>query len=121
MDAFLASLDHPHKELVVALRRILLQIDSPICEEIKWKVPSFRTTEHFATMHLRAKDGIGLIFHFGAKKRNDLPKREQISDPEGMLVWLAADRAMITFRDVTDAESRQRELTELVRQWIRYL
>ena len=55
VEALLASLEHPLKREILALRTLVLKVDSSIAEEIKWNAPSFRTTEHFATMHLRAK------------------------------------------------------------------
>lgn len=121
VEAFLSSLKHPHKEEIVELRRIILSADPTITEGIKWKVPSFRTSEYFATMNLRAKSGVAVILHFGAKKRDDLPKDGAIADPERLLEWLALDRAMVTFRDAADVARRAQAFSELLRQWIRYV
>ena len=66
MDAFLASLDHPFLREILALREIILGADPSIVEGIKWNAPSFRTSEYFATFHLRARDGVQLILHRGA-------------------------------------------------------
>ena len=63
VEIFLAALDHPLKPEILALRQIILAADPSITEGIKWNVPSFRTSEYFATMHLRAKDGIHVILH----------------------------------------------------------
>ena len=82
--AFMASLEHPHKAAVAALREVILQADPSIAEGVKWNAPSYRTKEYFATTHLRAKVGIGLILHLGAKVRQDASLR--IEDPEGMLL-----------------------------------
>ena len=71
VDRFLADLEHPCKNVIEALRRLILSVDPAIGEAIQWNAPSFHTTQHFATMHLRAKQGIALILHFGAKK-NDI-------------------------------------------------
>jgi hypothetical protein len=68
VETFLASLDYPYRQELLALRQIILAADPSIAEGIKWKVPSFRTSEYFATMNLRVKKGIGVILHFGAKK-----------------------------------------------------
>ncbi len=56
VETFLASLDHPFKQEILALRQIILDADPSIAEDIKWNAPSFRTSEYFATFHLRAKD-----------------------------------------------------------------
>jgi hypothetical protein len=90
VDAFLASLEHPFKREILALRQIMLGIDPAITEEIKWNAPSFRTTEHFATMQLRAKVGVQLILHFGARKRDTTGIT--IDGPHGLLEWLGPDR-----------------------------
>jgi hypothetical protein len=40
----------------------------------KWNAPSFRTTEFFATLNLRAKDGVDrvwLVLHLGAKVKDN--------------------------------------------------
>jgi hypothetical protein len=50
VETFLGALDHPRKPEIVALRRIILGVDSSIREDIKWNAPSFHTTEHFATV-----------------------------------------------------------------------
>ncbi|MEQ1691860.1 MAG: DUF1801 domain-containing protein [Gemmatimonas sp.] len=121
VDAFFATLDHPHVAALQALRRIILGASPDIHEGIKWKVPSFRTTEYFATMHLRAKQGVGVILHFGAKKRDSLAARASIADPATLLHWLADDRAVVAFRDAADVEVKREAFVAVVRQWIPYV
>ena len=116
VEAFLAGLAPTCRSEVEALRRIILGADPAIGEGIKWKVPSFRTTDYFATLHLRTKVGLGLILHLGAKVR-DIPA-VPVEDPEGLLTWLARDRALITFADLEEIQARQVALVALIRQWI---
>jgi hypothetical protein len=115
----MAGLEHPCKLEIEAIRRILLGADPAIREGIKWKVPSFRTTDYFATIHLRLKEGIGLIFHLGAKVREvaGVP----IEDPDGLLKWLAKDRAMVTFAGLDELQQRAPALERLVIQWIQHV
>ena len=42
---------------------------SKAVDEFMKSLPSFKTTEYFATTNLRTKKGIGLVLHFGAKVR----------------------------------------------------
>jgi hypothetical protein len=121
VESFLASLDHPCKAEVLALRQIILAADPTITEGIKWNVPSFRTSEHFATLNLRAKNGVGIILHFGAKKNDISTTGVSIPDPDSLLEWLAKDRAMVTLRDLNDIAARQSAFTNLIRQWIRHV
>jgi hypothetical protein len=121
VETFLASLDHPFKPEILALRQIILGADSSIAEGIKWNAPSFRTSEYFATMHLRAKDGVQIILHLGAKTRDTATTGVAIADPASLLSWLAKDRALVTFRDLSDIDARRSAFAQLIRQWITYV
>jgi hypothetical protein len=118
VDSFMAQLEHPHKPAIEAIRQVVRGADPAIVEGIKWNAPSFRTSEYFATTHLRAKQGVGLILHLGAKVR-DLPD-VRIDDADGLLHWLAKDRAMVTFANADDVRNRKAALEHIVRQWIRH-
>lgn len=118
VEAFLAGLDHPHAREIAALRRIILAADPRIAEGIKWNAPSFRTSEWFATFHLRARDGVQVILHFGAKARDRSAGRASIADPAGLLDWLGPDRASAKFRDLAEVEAKAAAFSAVVRQWI---
>jgi hypothetical protein len=119
VDAFMDALEHPHKDAVAALRLLMCGADPSIAEGVKWNAPSFRTSEYFATTHLRAKSGIALILHLGAKVRET--DGFQIDDPDGMLKWLAKDRAMITILTAEHIERNKDAFTSIVRQWIKFV
>ena len=119
--AFMLALDHPFKKEIEVLRRIILGAHPSIAEGIKWNVPSFRTTEYFATMHLRAKDGIGVILHLGARARGAAAPKVEIKDPARLLQWLGEDRAMVIFADAKDVGSKRRPFDAVLRQWIRFV
>lgn len=119
VDAFMTALEHPHKAAIAAIREVMRRADPSIGEGVKWNVPSFRTQGYFATIHLRAKVGIGLILHLGAKVRKEASVH--IEDPDGLLVWLAADRAVVHFADVDDVRGREAALQAVVRQWIAFV
>lgn len=119
VDAFLATLDPPRRDTVQALRELVPGADPAIAEGVKWNAPSFRTTEWFATTHLRTRDGVGLVLHRGARARPLPPGGLDIPDPTGALRWLAPDRAMLTVRDVDDLRAREEVLVAVVRAWVR--
>jgi hypothetical protein len=121
VETFLAALEHPFKPEILALRQVILGADPSIAESIKWNAPSFRTSEHFATMHLRAKDGVQVILHLGAKPRETASSGITIADPESILKWLANDRASATFRDMNDIDARAAAFAQIIRQWIAYV
>lgn len=119
VESFLAALDHPLNPEILAIRQMILDADPSIAEGIKWNTPSFRTSEYFATLHLRSQAGVQVILHFGAKKR-DTPG-VAISDPESLLNWLADDRASVTFRDLASIEANRAAFTSILRAWITYV
>ena len=121
VDAFMATLEHPFKSGIERIRQAMLAADASVAEGIKWNAPSFRTSEYFSTTHLRAKQGVSLIFHLGAKVR-DLPAGGvDIQAPHKLLTWLGKDRAMVAFGSAQELEDKQVALQALVRQWIRYV
>ena len=121
VDEFMVRLQHPFKAEIQALRQVVGAVDPSISEGIKWKSPSFRTTEYFATTNLRAKSGVGLILHLGAKVRSLPVGGVAIDDPAKLLKWLGKDRAMVEFSSVGEVESSKLALQSLLRQWLRYV
>ncbi|ATC65274.1 hypothetical protein CMV30_15690 [Nibricoccus aquaticus] len=117
VDTFMAGLDHPLKNEIVEVRRIISGVSPAIQEGVKWNAPSFRTTEFFATIHLRARDKIQIVFHLGAKARDDVQSMA-ISDPCSLIKWLAKDRCLVTVGDVV---ANKAALVAIVRQWIAYV
>lgn len=124
VDAFIAALAHPLKAELQTLRALILAADPAIDEGIKWNAPSFRRRdgEWFATFHLRAKTGLQLILHRGAKKRAEaLASAAAIDDPAALLEWLGDDRATVKFRDVADIETKRQAFVALLREWMRHV
>ncbi len=119
VEAFLGSLEHPSKPEILALRQIILGAHPSIAEGIKWNAPSFRTSEYFATFHLRAKAGVQIILHLGAKKRSVGAPELAIADPKSLLEWLATDRASVKFRDLEDIERKRSAFVKVIQQWIK--
>lgn len=111
---------HPMQDVIAALRELLLGVDPSISEEVKWNSPSFRTTEHFATMHLRNPKAVQLILHLGAKTKTAIPKGA-LADPDGLLKWLGDNRASVSITGAGDLERKHDALSAIVRQWIRFV
>ncbi len=119
VDAFLGKLEHPLKTEIGELRRIILKADKRIGEGVKWNAPSFRLDEYFATLNLRSTGSLQVIFHLGAKVKDNSTRRTKIDDPEGLLKWLAKERCLADFGRLKDIRARRAEITAIVRQWIR--
>lgn len=117
--AFWRELDHPLKRDFEAVRKIMLGVSSEIHEGIKWNSVSFRTTEFFATLNLRSRDTVQLIFHKGAKVKDNSTDGMQIADPAGLIKWLDKERCLVTLGVGKDIRARRAEFAAIVREWIR--
>jgi hypothetical protein len=117
VDAFMRTLDHPQRAEIEAARRTILAANPKIREGIKWNAPSFQTTVFFATVNLRVRNGVQLIFHKGAKKEKT-PRPMTIADPARLLKWLAPDRAMVALGSGKAFRGNQAAFKALVRAWI---
>lgn len=118
---FINTLREPTKTETQLLRAAILESDSAVSEGVKWNAPSYKTNEYFATTNLRTKTGVGLVLHFGAKVRTVDAGKDTITDPTGLLKWVAKDRATIEFKDAKDIEAKRSGLQAIVRQWIGYV
>src|SRR5262245_11628155 len=116
---FMRELDHPLKRDIETVRQIILNVDSGISEAIKWNAPSFRTTDFFATVNLRPRECVQLIFHTGAKETDTATTGISIADPAGLLEWLAKDRCLVTLGAGKDIQTRRAAFEAIVREWIR--
>lgn len=121
VSAFMRDLVHPLKKEIDAVRQMIVDASPEIREGIKWNGPSFRTTEYFATIHLRAKDGIQIILHKGAKVKDNAGKGMKIEDPEGLIQWLATDRCLVTLGVGKELHARKKAFQSIIRGWIRQL
>lgn len=117
VDEFMRRLDHRLKAELEVLRSIILGVSPKISEGIKWNSPSFRVNEWFATINIR-KGAVFVILHLGAKVKDDSTDGLSISDPTGLLEWLAKERAVVKFDDMKAIESARTAFAKILRQWI---
>lgn len=117
VSVFMAGLDHPLKAEIETVRAIILGADKGITELVKWNAPSFRFEDDFATFNLRPVDTVQLVLHKGVKA-HDGDVRAEISDPSGLIRWVAKDRGVIAFSGMDDIRSKETALVSIVKQWI---
>jgi hypothetical protein len=105
--AWLAELEHPLKDVILAVRSVFLEADDRITETIKWKSPTFMYEGNLASIDPKAKKHVAVLFHRGAEIPGDLP----ILEGEGKLARYAR------FPDTASVETRRDELVAAVRAW----
>lgn len=115
-DAFLATLKHPRKAEIEALRQLIRQAEPELEEVIKWNAPSYRidgddrVTMNFSGGKLR------LILHRGAKAKPI--ENFKFADPAGLIDWAAPDRGVMTIADGAAVKSNGKAIADIVRRWV---
>ncbi|MBS4172776.1 DUF1801 domain-containing protein [Bacillus sp. FJAT-49736] len=116
---FMDNLEHPLKEEIGEVRKIILSANKQINEHIKWNAPSFQVgNEDRITFNLHGKGFFRLIFHCGAKKKDAIGQGYLFDDTTGILEWVAGDRAIVKFTDMNDVKAKEKKLTEVITKWI---
>ena len=118
VEAFLAKLDHPLKPTVEAVRSAILSVDPHVTEGIKWNSPSFYCNGWFATANVRGKDAVMVVFHLGAKVKDNTTAGMNIQDDVGLLEWAAKERALARFRSLEDFKEKRAAFKSVVSQWL---
>ena len=121
VDEYMQGFEHPLKEVVEALRKLILATDMQIGEEIKWNAPAFFYTgemepfnpkeykRHFIVFNLFKKDFIRLVFPSGAK----------VNDISGLLEGDYTDgRRLATFHNLEEVQAKTATLQTIIRQWL---
>lgn len=115
---FLDEQNHPLRTEIEQLRICLLSTDNNLTENIKWNGPNYCfNKEDRITMKIQPTKNIHLIFHRGAKKQEQ-PKDRIIQTDSKLLQWKENDRAIVTFKNMTDIKEAKTDLTEIVNKWI---
>jgi hypothetical protein len=121
VDAYMAALKHPQKNVLESLRRIILSTDAEIGEEIKWNAPTFfyagemapfnpkEYRRYLIVSNLFKKDCIRLVFPSGAR----------IGDKSGLLTGDYADgRRLALFPTVEEVNRKEPALRKAIRKWL---
>ena len=124
VDAYLKKLKHPLKEVVEALRKIILSTDKEIGEEIKWNAPTFffsgemrpfnpkEYKRYVVVFNLYQKDCIRLVFPNGAK----------VNDKTGFLQGDYTDgRRLALFPNISEVKSKEKVLQAVIKKWLKLL
>ncbi|MBK9499828.1 MAG: DUF1801 domain-containing protein [Leptospiraceae bacterium] len=119
LDQYLLNLKHPLKKEIEYLRKVILEANKGLTENIKWNAPNFcYEGQDRITMRIHPPTQIQLIFHRGAKTQK-LPSENLISDDKGLLVWKTTDRAVASFKDQNDIKTKSKNLKIIINNWIK--
>lgn len=108
VDAWFDSYDNPQKELVQAVRELILGSDDRVREAIKWQAPTFMYAGNIASFYPKATRHVSLMFHQGAS----------LPDPTGLLEGPGDTSRVAKFTDAEDLAAKADALRDLIRAWI---
>jgi hypothetical protein len=108
VDAWFEDYDNPQKDLVLAVREVVLDADPRVTETIKWKAPTFMYRGNLASFYPKSKQHASLMFHTGAT----------LPDPTGLLEGEGDTSRVARFLDADDLAAKADALRGLVRAWI---
>lgn len=115
---FLDEQKHPLINEIEMLRKIIIHSAEGLSENIKWNGPNYTFEEQDRiTMRIFPPKQIQLVFHRGAKKQEQ-PKKKLIEENSKLLIWKENDRAVATFKTISEIEERKSDLSEIVKMWI---
>ena len=115
---FLDGLNHPLRDEIENLRHIIINAMNGLTENIKWNGPNYCYEDNDRiTMKIQPPKQIQLIFHRGAKKQEQ-PKEKIIQSKSKLLLWKENDRAIVTFKNMSEIENGKTDLISIVNEWI---
>jgi uncharacterized protein YdhG (YjbR/CyaY superfamily) len=108
VDKWFRSYDNPMKEVVQAIRDVVLGADPRIDECIKWQAPTFTFSGNLASFYPKSKAHASLMFHQGAKIPGKHPRLEGTGDTSRVM----------KLGSVAEVKRAKAELEAIVRAWI---
>jgi uncharacterized protein YdeI (YjbR/CyaY-like superfamily) len=109
VDEFMTSLNHPYKAEIEKLREIIMGANSKIEEAIKWKCPTFIYNGNIASVVVRTKSHVQLMFHSGAT----------LNDDTGLLEGDGQQVRFARFQNMAEVEQKRKALETVVRNWVK--
>lgn len=122
VEKYIEVLEHPLKDIVLILRRIVLATDAEIAEQIKWNSLSFyyngmmkafapkEYKRDIVVFNLHKNDCVLLVFPTGAK----------INDDSGLLEGKFSDsRKIAKFSTIDDVKHKEKLLQVILKAWLK--
>ncbi len=107
---FMRLLDHPLKPEIEAVRAII-KANPDIAERVKWNAPSFFYTDDLATIHVKAKQHVQLIFHHPAI----------VKIKSAYLEGDYRDRRMMYFENMAEIKARKKDLVRIIKELVQLM
>lgn len=105
---------------VDALRKIILDSEPSLTENIKWNAPNYVFNgEDRITFNVMNREGtVKLILHMGASKKEDKKAKPILDDNSGLIAWNSNIRGTLTFANIDDVNAQQEKLVTILKKWL---
>jgi uncharacterized protein YdhG (YjbR/CyaY superfamily) len=109
VEAFMATLEHPLKDEIEAVRQIIKKAGPKLCERIKWAAPSYYIGKtDLVTFNTRSEKKVLLVFHNIA-----------IVDIASLLLeGTYKDRRLMYFNNMVEVKANKPELVRIIKEYI---
>jgi uncharacterized protein YdhG (YjbR/CyaY superfamily) len=109
VNIFMEVLEHPLKDEVQAVRKIIKTSSDVLCERIKWAAPSYYFDKtDLVTFNLRSAKHVMLVFHNIAI----------VSVQSELLQGEHKDRRMMYFNSMDEIEEKKTELVKIIKEYV---
>jgi uncharacterized protein YdhG (YjbR/CyaY superfamily) len=109
VNIFMEVLEHPLKDEVQDVRKIIKTSSDVLCERIKWAAPSYYFDKtDLVTFNLRSAKHVMLVFHNIAI----------VSVQSELLQGEHKDRRMMYFNSMDEIEEKKTELVKIIKEYV---
>lgn len=119
-DEFVSTIDNTERRnLLSAILEAIREACPELTEVIKWNAPSFcYNRKDRLTIMLHKREEVGLIFHTGAKPKEDKKAPPIFEDTIGLLRWNSNIRANVSFSNYDVFMQSKTLFIRTIQEWI---
>ncbi len=116
----LSDLDKEKRAQVNELRKIILDTEPSLVENIKWNSPNFvfKGEDRLTINLLNKEQKVKLILHMGATKKENKKAKPVLKDESGLISWNSDIRGNIVFDNLADIKANKVALSSIIVRWL---
>lgn len=114
----LDSLNHPFRDEIEQLRRLILNVREDVVENIKWSGPNYTIEgQDRVSIKVQPKNDFLLILHRGNQVLPE-PEEKILDGHYSYLIWKSKDRAVASFKNISTFHNAKTELSKIINEWL---
>lgn len=116
---FMDQFEDGRKPLVEAVLKGIVEVCPGLTETIKWNAPNFCVEgKDRITLMLHKPVLVGVIFHTGARPKEDKKAPHLFTDDTGLLEWNSNIRATVSFASMDEFTAKRTQFQMAVKRWV---